>query len=83
MSALSMQKRPRYLRIFHVMILYINFFSLYHTVVVIGFERSAYVVFEGQKTEVCVSILDRELSTDDHRNFTIMTNQLKQDPAES
>jgi hypothetical protein len=52
-------------------------------VVVIGFERSAYVVFEGQKTEVCVSILDRELSTDDHRNFTIMTNQLKQDPAES
>ena len=71
-----MLKGPRHLS-------YMTFFSLYHTVVVIGFERSAYVVFEGQKTEICVSILDRELSTNDHRNFTIMTTQLNQDPAES
>ena len=44
--------------------------------VVIGFEQMAYVVFEGQNTEVCVSILDRELTNDEEREFTVFTSEL-------
>ena len=51
-------------------------YTLLHSVVVIGFEQMAYVVFEGQNTEVCVSILDRELTNDEEREFTVFTSEL-------
>ena len=49
---------------------------LIFTVVVIGFERSFYVVYEGQDIEICVAVLDRELSNDIDRGFTVATSQL-------
>ena len=45
-------------------------------VVVIGFEKSAYVVFEGERTEVCVAVLDRQLTNDEVRQFSVATTQL-------
>jgi hypothetical protein len=50
-------------------------------VVVIGFERNAYVVFEGQAIEVCVAVLARNLSNDEDRQFTVATSQLANDAA--
>ena len=46
------------------------------SVVVIGFERSFYIVYEGLETEVCVAVLDRELTNDEERVFTVATLQL-------
>ena len=54
---------------------------LFVTVVVIGFERNAYVVFEGQGIEVCVAVLARNLSNDEDRQFTVATSQLANDAA--
>ena len=51
------------------------------TVVVIGFEENAYVVFEGQVMDVCIAVLDRELSNDEDRIFTVATSQLTNDAA--
>ena len=51
------------------------------SVVVIGFERNAYVVFEGQEIEVCVTVLDRELTNDEDRLFTVATSQLTDNSA--
>ena len=51
------------------------------SVVVIGFERNAYVVFEGQEIEVCVTVLDRELTNDEDRLFTVVTSQLTDNSA--
>ena len=45
-------------------------------VVVLGFEREAYVVFEGQPIEVCVAILNRTLTNDEDREFSVSTSQL-------
>ena len=42
----------------------------------IGFERNFYVVYEGLEIEVCVAVLDRELSNDEDRGFTVATSQL-------
>ena len=55
---------------------YEGFIIPYSTVVVIGFEKSAYVVFEGERTEVCVAILDRQLTNDEVRQFSVATTQL-------
>lgn len=46
------------------------------TVAVIGFERSAYIVYEGHSTEVCVALLDRKLSNNEIRQFSVATEQL-------
>ena len=46
------------------------------SVVVIGFERSFYIVYEGLETEVCVAVLDRELTNDEERVFTVATGQI-------
>ena len=46
------------------------------SVVVIGFERSFYVVYEGLEIEVCVAVQDRELSNDEDRQFIVATSQL-------
>ena len=51
-------------------------FCLVLSVVVLGFEKEAYVVFEGQSIEVCVAILNRTLTNDEHRVFTVSTSQL-------
>ena len=42
----------------------------------IGFEKNSYVIFEGQQTEICVSVLDRELTNAVQREFTIITQQV-------
>ena len=42
----------------------------------IGFEKSFYIVYEGLETEVCVAVLDRELTNDEERVFTVVTSQL-------
>ena len=42
----------------------------------IGFERNFYVVYEGLEIEVCVAVLDRELSNNEARQFTVATSQL-------
>ena len=38
-------------------------------------------MFEGEQTEVCVSILDRELTTAEERHFAVATRQLTNNAA--
>ena len=45
-------------------------------VVVIGFEKSAYIVVEGEMLQVCVSVRNRTLTNDDPRLFQVQTMQL-------
>lgn len=54
------------------MVIFLGFFP----VVVIGFEKDTYAVFEGQPTEVCVAVLNRTLTNDVRRDFTVSTLQL-------
>ena len=58
-----------------VVIFFVSFLY-FSSVVVLGFEREAYVVFEGQPIEVCVAILNRTLTNDEDREFTVSTSQL-------
>lgn len=46
------------------------------SVVVLGFEKETYVVFEGQLTEVCIAVLNRSLTNNEHREFTVSTSEL-------
>ena len=50
-------------------------------VVVMGFQRNFYVVYEGLDIEICVAVLDRELSNDEDREFTVATSQLTSEHA--
>ena len=49
---------------------------VYPSVVTVGFEKSTYIVFEGQQTQVCVAVLNRTLSNDVEREFNVNTEQL-------
>lgn len=49
---------------------------------VLGFERSSYAVFEGEEIEVCIKIVDRELTNDEARDFIVATNELDKNAAE-
>ena len=46
------------------------------TVVVIGFERSAYIVYEGLSIEVCIAVLERKLLNNAIRPFSVATEHL-------
>lgn len=52
-----------------------DYLCLFLSVVVLGFEKETYVVFEGQLTEVCVAVLNRSLTNDEHREFTVSTSE--------